>query len=175
MTSRSLPCGAALLLLVLVASPALAAEAGLEIFPEFTLTGKLVQLMVLFVLLIVPSNKVIFQPLLRVLEEREARMDGAREKARAVSSEADEVLGRYEAAVTVARKAAESERRGALETARREQVRVTGEARGEAERQVSEARVQVASAADAARVGMRQEAEQLARDVASQVLGRGLS
>ena len=164
-------CGT-LLLLALAASPAAAAEDGLVIFPEFS---QMIPLMVLFVLLIFPANKLIFQPLLDVLEERAAQIEGARAKARDVSSEAEEVLGRYQAAVTVARTDAEGARRGALETARREQARLTGEARGQAERQVGEAREQVASAAEAARAELRGDAEQLARDAASQVLGRGLS
>ena len=55
------------------ALPAQAAGASLEIFPD----ERIFYLIVLFVLLIFPVNKLLFHPIFRVLDERDARIDGA--------------------------------------------------------------------------------------------------
>ncbi len=166
-----------------------AAEGGLVIFPEIVQDllygdGQLwktpwkaleVQLLVFFTLLIWPANKLLFQPLLGVLEERDRRIEGARGRAKEIDAEAERVLGEYQVAVTEARKLAEEDRRGQLEEARREQSRVTASARGDAESEVQRARSGVAEALAGARQELRTQAEQLAREAASRVLGRSLS
>jgi F-type H+-transporting ATPase subunit b len=163
------------LALPFAALPAFAAEGGLEIFPDFSPTGRLVQLIVLFLLTIYPANKLLFQPLLSMLDERDGRIAGARKKAAEVGSRADEVLARYEEGLARARKEAEGLRREQLESAREEQASVTREARGLAEQEVAEARSQVAGAIDEARGALHSESGALARDVAAQVLGRPLA
>ncbi len=176
--------------IALVATPALAAG-GLSIFPDLiedalysTYGGALVanplrstwlQLVILFVMIMFPLNALIFRPLLRTLEQRGEKIEGARGRANALSKQATEVLGRYEAAVGVARREAENVRRQTLETARSEQTRIGAEARGSAEREVAQARAGVAGAVDTARAALRDETERLAREVAAKVLGRPLA
>ena len=180
----------ATLALVLVAAPALAAG-DLSIFPDLiedalygTHGGTIVanplrstwlQLVLLFVVIVFPLNALLFQPLLRTLEQRGEKIAGARSRASALSKQADEVLGRYEAAVSVARRDAENVRRQTLESARSEQTRIGSAARGTAEREVAQARAGVAGAVDAARVTLSGETERLAREVAAKVLGRPLA
>ncbi len=157
---------------LLVPAAAQAAEGGLTIFPD---PVQLVILLVLFMLLIVPANRLLFEPLLGVLDERDKQIEGARERAAGVAAEADRVLGEYEASIGEARKSAEGERRKALDEARREQSRVTAEARGSAEEELARARSGVAEALEQARSELRGQSEQIAREAASQVLGRSLS
>lgn len=187
MTSRLLALAA--LGIALVAAPAYAAE-GLSIFPDLiedwmygTYHGAIwaapwrstwLQLVVLFIVIVFPLNAWIFRPVLRTLERRGEKIEGARQKASTLSKQADEVLGRYEAAVGIARRDAESVRRSALEGARQEQARISGAARAAAEREVASARAGVAGALDSARASLRGETERLARDAAAQVLGRQL-
>jgi len=171
---HALLCAAALAsAALLLASPALAASGGLSIFPDFRTTLPI--LIALFLLLIWPANRVLWQPMLRVLDERSSRIEGARDEARSLGVEADEVLGRYEAAVGEARSEAETGRRGELDQARREQARIGNEARGEAEGEISRAREEVAAALENARSELRTQAESLAREAANRVLGRSLS
>jgi F-type H+-transporting ATPase subunit b len=169
-----------LLLTVALALPAHAAEGGLQIFPDLflgasPLESRYVQLMVLFVLLIVPVDRLVLRPLLAVLEERGARIEGARKRAAEIGKQAESALGRYSAAIEEARKQADQLRSDALERARGEQARVLAEARGSAEREVSAARSGVAQALDGARVTLRSHGDALAREAASRVLGRSLS
>ncbi|HVS09735.1 MAG TPA: ATP synthase F0 subunit B, partial [Planctomycetota bacterium] len=124
----------------LAAAPAwAAAEEGLDIFPD----ARVLALIALFLILIYPSQKLLFVPLLRVLDERRERIEGARAKAERLSRDTDEVLARYESAVQSARGEAEVARRTALETARKNQTRLTAQARAEAEEELLAARATV--------------------------------
>jgi F-type H+-transporting ATPase subunit b len=175
---------AALLLVIALAAPAQAAEDTLEIFPDIVpvLLDPLrwpqthfFQLIVLFVLLIFPVNQLVLKPLLGVLDDRSARIEGARKRAGEVGAEAETVLGRYRAAVEQARKQAEELRKSTLESARGDQVRILAEARSVAEREVTTARSGVAGAIAGARATLRGQSEALAREAAASVLGRPLS
>ena len=73
-------------LLLALAAPAHAAEGGLQIFPDIALgasplESRFVQLLILFVLLIFPVNQLLLKPLLAVLDERAARIEGTRKRA----------------------------------------------------------------------------------------------
>jgi len=171
---------AALLLAVALAAPAHAAEGGLQIFPDLflgvsPLESRYVQLMVLFIVLIFPVNKLVLQPLLAVLDERTARIEGTRKRAGEIGAQAEAVLARYSAAVEQARKQAEELRKGALAGARGDQAQILAEARGAAEREVSAARSGVAGAIEGARATLRGQSDALAREAAASVLGRTLS
>ncbi len=149
-----------------------AAEGGLQLVPDLT---QLIILIVFFVLLLFPTNKIVFEPLMEALEEREKRIEGAQKRAKELGGEADRVLGTYEEAIGEARKAADSVRSDAMDEARKEQARVTNEARASAEEEVKRARDGVAASLEQARTELRTQAEDLARQAAAQVLGRSVS
>lgn len=175
---------------VLVAAPAFAAD-DLSIFPDLIedilygthggqiaahpLKSTFLRLVVLFAVIIVPLNFLLFKPLLRTLEQRGEKIEGARSRANAFAKQADEVLGRYETAVGAAQREAETLRRQTLELARSEQARIGAEARRAAEHEVAQARVGVASAIESARSALRGETQRLAQEVAAKVLGRPLA
>jgi F-type H+-transporting ATPase subunit b len=171
---------AALLLAVALAAPAHAAEGGLEIFPDLfrgvsPLESRYVHLLVLFVLLIWPVDRLVLRPLLGVLDERAARIEGARKRASEIGTQADAVFARYQAAIEAARKQAEELRNRALDGARSDQARILAEARRAAEVEMGAARSDVAGALDGARASVRAQSEALAREAAERVLGRALS
>ena len=154
------------------AGPAFAAGGGIEIMPT---PAKLLPLILLFVLMIVPVNRLIIQPMLSVLDERDARIAGARQRAAELEKRASEVLASCEASVATAREEAESDRRGTLDQARSAHAERVGRERGEAEARIAEARREVGSALEAARSGLQAEAQELARQAAERMLGRSLS
>jgi F-type H+-transporting ATPase subunit b len=166
-TATTLP---ALAIGLFAALPAHAATESLQIFPD----ERIFYLIVLFVLMVFPVNKLLFHPIFRVLDERDARIEGARKRADEIGAEAEATLGRYRSAVRSAREEAESGRKGVLEQARREQAQLTGSVRSEAEATINRAREEVAGALDEARSQLRQQAEELAREAATRVLGRNL-
>jgi len=155
---------------VFAALPAQAAGSSLEIFPDV----RIFYLMALFVLLVFPVNKLLFRPIFRVLDERDARIEGARKRAEQIGAEAEATLDRYQSALRSAREEAESDRKRVLEAARREQAELTGSVRSEAEAAINRAREEVTGALGAARSQLREQAQELAREAAARVLGRGL-
>ncbi len=192
MTARTLLGFGVGLLLLAVAAPAFAAGGSLQPFPDLVadclagdckfaedpiaalLESMWVRLIVAFLILVPISNKLVFEPMLAVLDERDARITGASAQASEVAGRADEVFGRYQEAVTAARKEAEEIRREALGDARKSQTQVTAAARSDAEQQVSAVRAEVAASTVEARTQLRSDSEGLARTVAEQVLGRAL-
>lgn len=159
--------GAAILF---VASPALAAS-NLVLIPELPL---LIGLIVLFLIMVVPVNKLLLQPLLKVLDEREERIDGTRNKADSLEREASEILERYESEVRSVREDSEQQRRGVLDEARSQSSETTAAARTAAEQQIDEARSEVNAALEQARAGLQSQTQELAQQAASQVLGRAV-
>ena len=172
MTRRSVVAAIVAAGLASLPMAAAAAEGGLSIFPD---VSELLILLAIFAVLILPANKLVFEPLLAVLDERSRRIEGARARAQEVDSQAGRVFGKYQEAVTDARKLADEDRRGHLDEARREQSRLTAEARSDAEAELQRARAGVAEALGQARDELRSQAEDLAREAAGRVLGRSLS
>ena len=156
----------------LVATSANAAES-LDLVPDFGFT--LPVLLAFFVVLIFPVNKLIFQPLLRILDEREERIAGARRRASDLQGAAQEVITSYQAAVREVREASERDRREHLDGARSEHASLTSKAREEAEREIETSQTELQASLDAARETLRSGTDTLAREMASRVLGRGLS
>ena len=157
---------------MLAALPAHAAEQ-LELAPDFVVTVPV--LIIFFVMVTLIVNPLIFQPLMKVMDEREERIDGARRRADQVQQQAEEALGRYEESIRAAHDEATGERRRRLDAAREELVRLTNLAKEEAQREVTRAREELSASADEARNGLREAAGALATLAAERILGRSLT
>jgi F-type H+-transporting ATPase subunit b len=145
----------------------------LELIPDYMRTLPI--LIVGFVLLVFPLNQLIFKPIFRALDERIARIQGARERSGQLQRSADEVLERYETAIREARAESETARQRQLAAAREEQGLLTERARSEAEGEIEQARAELGRSIEEARSSLRASAEDLAQTAAEQVLGRALS
>jgi F-type H+-transporting ATPase subunit b len=163
--------GAAAFAVLLAARGAAAASDGLVLLPEPT---RIVPLLVLFCLLVIPVNQLIFKPMFRVLDERAERIDGAKQRAERLEREADEVLARYERSVQEVREEAEVERRAHLDRARAESQDNTGAVRSEADQEIARARGALAESLESTRETLRAQARELAREAAARVLGRAV-
>jgi F-type H+-transporting ATPase subunit b len=161
--------GVAATVLVLAPSLAHAAEGGLSILPD---VKRLVVLLVLFLVLLPILNALLFQPLLRALEARDARIAGARARAADLAQQAATLLARHDDAIRQARERAHAEQVQIVEQARSDHHAAVGAARGEAERQLAEARVEITQAATGVRGSLQAEAESIAREIAARMLGR---
>lgn len=161
--------GALAAAIALLAPGAAHAAGALNIIPEWR---KVVQLLVVFVIFVPVLNVLLFQPLLRVLEEREKRIDGARTRARDLASQAGTLLARHDEAIRSAREVAHVEQMQIVEQARGTHRSTVGEARAVAEQEVAAARAELARAADGVRASLGAEAEPLAREIAARLLGR---
>jgi F-type H+-transporting ATPase subunit b len=163
---------AALCVAVLLAGEARAAEGGLELFPDWRF--QLPLLVVLFSALVPIVNRLLLRPLLRVLDARTERTDGTRKRASRLEAQVREIVARYEGSLLEARRSAESSRRAILDDARLRAAEETTAARSDAEQEIASARQQLAAASAQARRSLRERSEELAREAASRVLGRGV-
>lgn len=162
---------ATLAALLLLAAPAHAADQ-LELMPDVVVTGIL---LLSFIVLVFPLNALLFRPLIRVMDEREERIGGARERAAQVQTQAAEALARYEESILDAREEALLHRRQHLDAARAELQQTTRDAKDEAARELERARGELEASIGAARETLRGGAEELALVSAERVLGRSLS
>lgn len=149
-----------------------AAGGGLDIIPDPT---RLLALLALFVILVFVLNPLLFQPLLRVLEEREQRIDGARARATELAQQAAALVARHDEAIRQTRASAHAERVRIVEEARREHQAAVGSARHSAEHELAAARSEIDGAAARARASLDAEAQAIAREIAARLLGRNLA
>jgi F-type H+-transporting ATPase subunit b len=128
--------------------------------------------MVFFGVLILLLKPLLFDPVLKVFEEREKRTEGARAEAREMQEEAGELLTKYEQKMEqVNQVAAEERERIRTETAKLE-AEILGEARTVAAGVVSEGRARIESEVSKIRFDLGRESEKLAQEIAQRVLGR---
>lgn len=128
--------------------------------------------MVLFMGLILVLKPLLFDPVLRIFEQREIRTDGAKAEARRMQEEAGKLLRRYEQELEKINRVAAEEReilRG--ETARLE-AEILGEAREVAARIVEEGREKIEKEVSSIRFDLGSQSERIATELAQRVLGR---
>jgi F-type H+-transporting ATPase subunit b len=131
----------------------------------------LVQL-VLFVGFTLLLKPILLDPMLKLFEEREKRIDGAKAQARKIDEKSAGALATYEAEMNKARATAGAERdRIRAEGMKREQE-ILAEVRAATAKTVDEGKRRVQAEADKARAQLRAEAGNMARDLANRVLGR---
>lgn len=154
------------------APPSLASLAGggggvtLDLDLTFTLQ------MLLFAVLIVALKPLLFDPVLRIFEEREKRTDGARDEAREMQKKAGELLERYEAELSrVGRAAAEEREKMRSETTRLENE-IINEARVATAKILDNGRREIAQQVAKIQAELGRESERLAHQVAARALGR---
>ncbi|PLX88863.1 MAG: hypothetical protein C0618_02940 [Desulfuromonas sp.] len=134
----------------------------------------LLQFLNFFVLLAV-LNKLLYRPLLNILEQRRSTIDGSHQKAEDLQVEIEEKMARYQQQLSDAKAAASKERNALKQTALAEESTVLAEANKKAAGRLQEIKSQVAVEADAAGKTLRADAADLAGQIATKVLGRQLA
>ncbi|MCP4038033.1 MAG: ATP synthase F0 subunit B [bacterium] len=158
------------LALALVAAPA-HASGQLVLYPNPPI---LIGLIIGFVILIAPVNAMIFKPLFRVLDERDAKIAGATREAEQLVANAASLTEQYRGSIRQAREDAEVARKQQLEAARSEHGSITGDARAESEGEVARARTEIESSLADARATLEAASRDLATVAAERILGRPL-
>jgi F-type H+-transporting ATPase subunit b len=126
----------------------------------------------LFLILFVVANKLLFQPYLALRERRREGIEGAREEATRMTAQADAKLADYEKQLGAARSRANEEGRKVRAEAAANEKDVTDKARAEAQKAIDEAHAKMRAETDAARLALLPQANTLARQIASKLLGR---
>jgi F-type H+-transporting ATPase subunit b len=126
----------------------------------------------LFVFLLIVLKPLLFDPMLKLFEEREKRTEGIIKTVGAMDEKSAKALAKYEAILAKARDAGTAERDVLRRDAQKKEAERMAEIRDVAARTVEQGRTQIAAEAKAARSALTTEASTLGRTIASRVLGR---
>ena len=127
---------------------------------------------ILFVILWLILKKVLFQPYLKLLDERERQTTGAQHDSTELEHEGARLRAQYEEKIAQAQSLAAGERERVLQTARQEREKILAQARQEAEQTLARRRQEIAAAVEAERRLAAAEAAIIGAEIASKVLGR---
>lgn len=128
-----------------------------------------------FLVLLFVLNKLLYRPLLGILEQRRGTIDGSHNKAKSLQGEIEEKMTRYQAQLSEAKAAASQERSQLRQTAVAEETAILGEAQQKAAARLQVIKTQVSAEATEAGKTLKAEAKDLAGQIATKVLGRELA
>jgi F-type H+-transporting ATPase subunit b len=126
----------------------------------------------LFVVLLLVLKPVLFDPMLRLFEEREKRTDGAKAEGSKLDQESAEALAKYESEMAKARAAANAERDKLRAEGTKAEGEILAKVRTETDKTLEEGRAAASREAEIARAALVPESKLIGRELASRVLGR---
>jgi F-type H+-transporting ATPase subunit b len=147
------------------------AEGGVTVDLDLTL---FVQLGFFLVLLFV-LKPTLFDPMMRLFEEREKRIEGTRHEATKQDKRSAKALATVEAALAKAREAGMAERDRIRAEGLKREATIMSEVRAEVSATLERGRHEIAEEAKAARTRLEAEARALGRDAATRALGREIT
>lgn len=166
--------GLVILALVLLVSPALAAEEGGHEGGLINLDKSLVIQMINFLVLLFILWKLLYKPLVAKMEERTQAIKKALEEAQAARAEAERQRQQHAAQIQAAMSEAQAIRATALKEAAEEQRRLVEAARAEAAKLVASAKAEMEQDIRRARGQLRQEVGDLAVQIAERLIKQSL-
>lgn len=128
--------------------------------------------LVLFVGMTLILKPILFDPMLKLFEEREKRIDGAKLQARRIDEKSATALAKYESEMAKARAAASAERDTIRAEAQKREQEILAQTRAATTKVLDDGKRAAHAEAERARTALRGEAAQMARDLAGRVLGR---
>ena len=127
---------------------------------------------VLFAGLTLVLKPLLFDPMLKLFEERERRIDGAKLQARKIDEQSASALARYESEMAKARASANTEREKLRADAVRKEQEILGTVRAAAAQTLENGKKAALIEAERVRATLKAQSGVLARDLAGRVLGR---
>ncbi len=127
---------------------------------------------IIFLVLLILLTKLVFKPFLEIMRERSENIEGAREKATVLDSEADEKLSSYEEQVKSARKDAAEVRGKYRDEGEAKAKEILSGARAKTDAKISAAREKTEQSVKAAQSALKKQADEVAKSIASKLLGR---
>jgi F-type H+-transporting ATPase subunit b len=115
---------------------------------------------------------VLFDPMLKLFEEREKRIEGAIKRARKIDEESAEAMTRYNDVVSKARAEGAAEREKLRAEGLRKESDLLTAVRNETQKRVDAERATIQKEVAATRSNLAPHTTQLAKDFAKRVLGR---
>ena len=136
------------------------------------LDHSIVYQIVLFVVLWLILNKLLFQPYLRLLEEREHKTTGAQHDSVDLEHEGAKLKAQYDEKIAQGQAAGYAAKEAINQDARQQREKILGQARDEASRTLDQVRQEVAAALEREKRLAAAEVSAVAADMVHKVLGR---
>lgn len=127
---------------------------------------------ILFLVLWLILNKLLFQPYLHLLEERERKTSGAQHDSTDLEFEGARLKAQYEENIAQAQAAGYAAKDAILQEGRQEREKILNQARQEAALTLERTRIEVAAAMERERGLAAAEVATVAGEIAAKVLGR---
>jgi F-type H+-transporting ATPase subunit b len=134
--------------------------------------GTVVVVVVLFIAFMLILKPILLAPMLTLFEEREKRIDGAKAQARKIDEKSSTALTKYETEMAKARAAAGADRDKIRGLALSREQEILAEVRAATTKVLDDGRRAAQAEAERARAVLRNEAQTMAKELASRVLGR---
>jgi F-type H+-transporting ATPase subunit b len=128
--------------------------------------------MAAFTVLVLILKPLLFDPLLKLFEERERRTEGAKLLARKMDERAGEILRQYETELENVRRAAAEEREKLRAEGQRLEAQILHEARADVAKVLEQGKAKIESERRANRAELAAKTQDIAREIAARVLGR---
>jgi F-type H+-transporting ATPase subunit b len=125
-----------------------------------------------FLVLLLVLKPALFDPMMKLFEEREKRIEGTRHRATKEDERSAKALAKYEASLNKARDEGARERDALRAEGQKREADLMGRVRAEVSKTLESGRTEITKEAEAARLQLRTEAHALGRDMAARVLGR---
>ena len=145
-----------------------ASEGGVNLDFDMTFVAQ----MVIFAILVIILKPLLFEPLMKLFEERERRTEGAKVLARRMDERAGELLRKYETELDAVRRTAAEERDKMRADAQRLEAQILSEARTEAAKIVEDGKRKLEVEKQSLRAELSTRTAEIAREIAARVLGR---
>ena len=129
----------------------------------------------LFVVLLLILKPLLFEPMLKLFEEREKRIEGTRRQASKEDERSAKALAKYEAVLAKAREAGSAERDALRAEGVRKEAETMAHVRSLVASTIEQGRSSLANEAKTARAELATEAHRLGQTIAGRVLGREVS
>jgi F-type H+-transporting ATPase subunit b len=128
--------------------------------------------LVLFIGLTLILKPVLFDPMLKLFEEREKRIDGAKAQARKIDEKSATALAKYEGEMAKARAKANAERDAIRVEAQKKEQEILAQVRAATTKVLEDGKRAAQGEAARARASLKAEGGTISRELASRVLGR---
>jgi len=137
-----------------------------------SLDASVIPAIIIFLLLIVTLNQLLYKPLQRVQAEREKRTTGLLREAQSKMDHQLELFNEYEATIKNARMETYRRQEQLRGEAMKKRAEVLAGARTAGEKMIQDSRDSILSQVETAKRQLEMEAKELARGIASTILGR---
>lgn len=125
-----------------------------------------------FLVLIILLNRFLFNPILRNVEKREAKLKEFTLDAEKLSRRTEELVGEYDAKLEEAKKRTSDTIHKAKHEAGAEQDKIIQEARKDFSSQIDKAMVDISQYAENAEKELKKEADAISAEITSKIMGK---